>query len=186
MTQPFHFSNGQAANNVQDLMALCKQYPDEARGYLVRQDLESWLTYIGNNDFAECAANARQIDAEDRQKLEEFLNRCNFLTAPKSMNTAVTTTKIEDNPTAPESIATTTNETPQEKVFTIPDPAISKSLVVETAPKQPVAKPKTVTVTKQPVAKTAVNSSSSKSSKKPSFFHVVAKFIVSILYQNKA
>ena len=173
MTQPFHFPNGQAANDAKDLLQLCKQYPDDATGYLVRQDLEKWLAYIGDDDVAECAANARQIDVDDRQKLEEFLNRCHSLNAPKPVSTPTTETKIEENLTAPESTSTTT-ETSPEKTVTNPSPAIVESLEAATPPKPPAAK--------TPANGTAVDSEE----KKTSFFHVVAKFIVRILYRNKA
>ena len=173
MTQPFHFPNGQAANDAQDLLELCKQYPDDATGYLVRQDLEKWLAYIGNDDVAECAASARQIDVEDRQKLEEFLNRCHALTSPKPVPADVAETKIEENLTTPESTPTTI-ETPPEKTVTSPSPATTESLEEVTPPKQPAAK--------TPVKVTPVDSQE----EKPSFFHVVAKFIAKILYRNKA
>ena len=185
MTQPFHFSNGQAANNAQDLLELCKQYPEDATGYLVRQDLEKWLAYIGNDDVAECAANARQIDVEDRQKLEEFLNRCHALTTPKTVPATVTETKIAENLTAPESTPTTI-ETPPEKTVTSPAPTTTESLEAVTPPKQPAPSLETVTPPKQPVAKTPVKATAVDSQeKKPSFFHVVARFIVRILYRNK-
>ena len=173
MTQPFHFPNGQTANDAKDLLQLCKQYPDDATGYLVRQDLEKWLAYIGDDDVAECAANARQIDVDDRQKLEEFLNRCHSRTLPKPDPTPATETKIEENITASESTSTTT-ETPPEKIVTNSSPTIVESLEAATPPKPPAAK--------TPVNGTAVDSEE----KKPSFFHVVAKFIVKIFYRNKA
>ena len=186
MTQPFHFSNGQAANDVQDLLELCKQYPEDATGYLVRQDLEKWLAYIGNDDVAECAANARQIDVDDRQKLEEFLNRCHALTSPKPVPAAETETKIEENLTAPESTPTII-ETPLEKAATTPSATTTESLEAVTPPKQPAPPLETVKPSKQPAAKTPAKVTAVDSrEKKPSFFHVVARFIVRILYRNKA
>jgi hypothetical protein len=119
MTQPFHFPDGRIANNAKDLLELCEQYPDDATGFLVRQDLEKWLAYIGDYDVAECAANARQIDVSDRQKLEDFLNKCHSLTAPQPVPSAMTETKIEgeieENLSVPES-ASTTIESPQEQI----------------------------------------------------------------------
>lgn len=186
MTQPFHFPNGQAANDAQDLLELCKQYPEDATGYLVRQDLEKWLAYIGNDDVAECAANARQIDVEDRQKLEEFLNRCHALTLPKPVPAAEAETKIEENITVPESTATTI-ETPPEKTVTSPSATTTEPLEVVTPSEEAAPPLETVTSPKQPAAKTPVKATPVASQeKKPSFFHVVAKFIVRILYRNKA
>lgn len=76
MTNPFQFANGQLAYNADDLLNLCEQFPGDAIDYLVREDLEKWLAYIGQTDIAQCATNARQEAAGDRQKLEIFLNRC--------------------------------------------------------------------------------------------------------------
>ena len=59
MTEPFHFPDGRVANNAEDLLKLCEKYPDDATSFLIRQDLEKWLAYIGDYDIAECAANAR-------------------------------------------------------------------------------------------------------------------------------
>ncbi len=185
MTQPFHFPNGQAANDAKDLLELCKQYPEDATGYLVRQDLEKWLAYIGDDDVAKCATNARQIDVEDRQKLEEFLNRCHSLTTPKPLPAPVAETKIEENLTAPESISNTI-ETPPEKTVASPSPAITESLDTVTPPKQPVPPLETLTPPKKPAAKTLVKANAVGSQEKSSFFQVVAKFIVRILYRNKA
>ena len=55
MTEPFHFPDGRLANNADDLLELCQQYPDRGTDFLVRHDLENWLAYIGNYDLAECA-----------------------------------------------------------------------------------------------------------------------------------
>ena len=52
MNQPFYFPDGRLANNADDLLELCQQYPDEATDYLVREDLEKWLAYIGSYDVA--------------------------------------------------------------------------------------------------------------------------------------
>ena len=90
MTQPFYFPDGRLANNANDLLELCKQYPDDATNFLVREDLEKWLAYIGSHDVAACAANARQTDLGDRQKLEEFLTRCHALNVEKPVTTPET------------------------------------------------------------------------------------------------
>ena len=198
MNQPFNFPNGKA-NNAQDLLDLCKQYPDDAIAYLLKKDLELWLAYIGDNDFAECAANARQIDAEDRQKLEEFLNRCHSLTAPKPEPATVTETKTENTP-IPESTAIIT-ETPQEKppaeVPSAP-PTSTESTEIATPQEQPapameVVTPPQASVSEsatKPVAKSvnkpAVGSNAIDSREKPSFFQVVVKFIFSIIYRDQA
>lgn len=185
MTEPFHFPDGRVANNAEDLLKLCEQYPDDATGFLVRQDLEKWLAYIGDYDVAECAANARQIDVSDRQKLEDFLNKCHSVTAPQPVPSAVTETNIEENIEenlgVPES-ASTTIEPPQEQIA---DATIAQSEALEAAeaslaeaipPKKPAS---------DQSAKTS-NSNATNGEGKLSFFQVVAKFIVNILYRNKA
>ena len=84
MTQPFYFANGQLAHSAEDLLELCKKFPDDGTNYLVREDLEKWLTYIGKEDVARCAASARQTPQNDRQKLEDFLTRCHTLSLPET------------------------------------------------------------------------------------------------------
>lgn len=200
MNQPFNFPNGQAYD-AKELLDLCKQYPDDAIAYLLKKDLELWLAYIGNNDFAECAANARQIDAEDRQKLEEFFNRCHSLTAPEPVPAAVTETKIEESTPVSESPApestSTIPETPQEKppeVVPSNPPISTESLEVATPKEQPTPTLEVVTPPPQPAAesttkpdtKTPISSNSIDREEKPSFFQVVVKFIFSIIYRNQA
>ena len=188
MTQPFHFPNGRAANDAKDLLELCEQYPDEATGFLVRHDLENWLAYIGSYDVAECAANARQIEGEDRQKLSDFLNKCHSLTASEPVPTAVTSTDIKDNMTAPETATVTeteaaiVTETPLQGVSIeeVPAPAKPKKEAVPPQPATPEAKLAAKLASETP------DNDSSTNSEKPSFFQVVAKFIVKILYRNKA
>jgi hypothetical protein len=191
MTEPFHFPDGRVANNAEDLLKLCEQYPDDATSFLVRQDLEKWLAYIGDYDIAECAANARQIELGDRQKLEDFLNKCHSLTAPQAAPSAVTEAYIEDNLSATESTSPIT-KSPEAEVLTtevppaeqIIDPVPAKSEIPET----PVAKaiPPKKPAFLESSDKSAVNPNDTNSEKKLSFFQVVAKFIVNILYRNKA
>jgi ATP phosphoribosyltransferase regulatory subunit HisZ len=182
MTEPFHFPDGRVANNAQDLLELCEQYPDDATGFLVRQDLEKWLAYIGDYDVAECAANARQIDVSDRQKLEDFLNKCHSLTEPQLVPSAETETNLKDNLTAPES-ASTMAESPQE----IADATVAQSEALEAAETSLAeAIPPQKQISEKSATKTSVDSNATNSEKKPSFFQVVAKFIVNILYRNKA
>ena len=164
MTEPFNFPDGRVANDAKDLLELCEQYPDDATGFLVRQDLEKWLAYIGNYNFAECATNARQTDMDDRQKLEEFLSRCHSVTVADAVPKAQPETAIADNMTAPESGAVIT-EVPEAPNETPADKSLSEAVPPKTQP---------------------VVSSSPESHEKLSFFQVVAKFIVKILYRNKA
>lgn len=73
MTEPFRFSNGQLANNVEDLVKICEDYPQEGINYLNRGDLENWLTYIGAVNFSEKAKQAREASISDEEKLKQFL-----------------------------------------------------------------------------------------------------------------
>ena len=90
MTEPFYFTNGQLAYNADDLMNLCRQFPGDGIYYLMREDLEKWLAYIGNIDLAQCATKARQATVDDRQRLEKFLSQCQSATAPATPNSKTT------------------------------------------------------------------------------------------------
>jgi hypothetical protein len=233
MTQPFHFPDGRIANDAKDLLELCEQYPDDATGFLVRQDLEKWLAYIGNHEVAECAANARQIDVSDRQKLEDFLNRCHSLTSPQAvvsdtpesnleatvekgieessvtsgstlsspitsapLEPAIQTPSAQDSPLAPPLEAISTPETSTESVpvessesetFIEPVlPVFPTTPVARTAPESPASSASKTSANNSAV-KTPVNPNLTNTDEvKPSFLQVVAKFIMQILYRNKA
>jgi hypothetical protein len=214
MTQPFHFPDGRLANDAKDLLELCQQYPDDATGFLVRQDLEKWLAYIGSHDVAECAANARQIDVSDRQKLADFLNECHSLTSPPSVPPVMPETVIENKietiveeilpepasvaplpepPQAPTIQDPFPDDLPSEKTpATASAPGKSAAPTIPVLPVIPVVSVAQTTAATKPAAspnnssvKTPVNSNAANSNK-PSFFQVVAKIIVQILYRDKA
>ena len=189
MTQPFYFPDGRLANNANDLLELCKQYPDDATNFLVKEDLEKWLAYIGSHDVAACAANARQTDLGDRQKLEEFLTRCHALTAAKPVATPETSeTPQKENESVSESEAPTA--VPPEAVVATPPVAQPESVaeptplpVPETITPTPPTTPPSVTPT---AVKPPVNSNATENEEKPGFFQVVAKFIMRIFYRDQA
>ena len=204
MNQPFYFPDGRLANNADDLLELCQQYPDDATNYLVKEDLEKWLAYIGSYDLAECAVNARQTELSDRQKLEEFINNSHSITTEPVVPAAVTETQIEDNLTAPES-ASNTPDVPQEEpvddsASVATDLPLTATLTdtTEVSQEEPATEPMTATPPEKTAASlrsTSVEDSQTQSSssqetsspeEKPSFFQVIAKFIVKILYRNKA
>ena len=165
MTNPFQFSNGQQAHNAEDLLELCQQFPDDGVHYLVREDLEKWLSYIGKEDIAQCAASARQTPLDDRQKLEEFLNKCHALSSP------VTRDSIEEATEA----ASPTVETPEEhKTAPAEKPIVEEKNSQPTAPETPTAQ-----------SKSAANPTIEPTTTKPSFFKVIARLIVNILYRGK-
>ena len=195
MTQPFYFPNGQLANSAEDLLELCQQHPDEATNYLLREDLEKWLAYVGSYDLAECAVSARQTELEDRQKLEEFLSRSHSVTIAQTVPAAVTETQIKDNLTAPESASSTPDIPQEESVDDSTSAATDLPLTAtltdttempqeESATEPTTATPPERTAESLRTSSTPENSDSTE--EKPSFFQVIAKFIVKILYRNKA
>jgi hypothetical protein len=160
MTQPFQFPNGQLAYSAEDLLELCQKFPDDGVNYLVREDLEKWLAYIGKEDIAQCAANARQTLLDDHQKLAEFLNKCHALSSPASRD-------LPEKASEPEPVVE--NTAVAEPVI---EAAPESKLVVEAAPIKQDQALKSSTVPNNKEAK-------------PSFFKVVAKLIVNVLYRNK-
>ena len=162
MTNPFQFSNGQLAYSAEDLLELCQQFPDDGVNYLVREDLEKWLAYIGKEDIAECAANARQTPLEDRQKLEEFLNKCHALSSPESRDIPEPTPVAVETPVA----ETKPEPTPVVEAKQEPTPVAVETPVVGAKP-EPTPEKKSTEA-------------------KPSFFKVVAGLIVNVLYRNKS
>ena len=156
MTQPFQFSNGQLAHNADDLLQLCQEFPDDGTNYLVKEDLEKWLSYIGKDDIAQCATNARQTALEDRQKLEEFLDKCHALSSPAIEDSASETF------TDSEEVANETN------VAEIKSEATSKPQQKESQNKE-----------QEP----SISPTSNK--RKPSFFRIIARLIVNVLYRHK-
>ena len=218
MTQPFYFPDGRLAHNAEDLLELCQQDPDAGTNFLVKQDLEQWLAYIGSYELAECAAEARQTELEDRQKLEEFINRSHSLTRLQAVPAAVTQTPIAQNLTAPESAG----EQPEETVDTSTADRATEASVDESKQlaavesmlsenqqeslESPMSTPEQTTKpaveeskqlaqvesklqNKSEAVSTATpdkTTSESETEEKLSFFQVVAKFIVKILYRNKA
>lgn len=111
MTQPFQFSNGQQAHSAEDLLELCQQFPDDGTNYLVREDLEKWLAYIGKEDIAQCARGARQTDQGDRQKLEDFLSKCHALSSPETKPVSESS-EVETTPVATVSTPPTPSASP--------------------------------------------------------------------------
>ncbi len=160
MTQPFQFSNGQLAHNADDLLQLCQQFPDDGTNYLVREDLEKWLSYIGKDDIAQCATNARQTALEDRQKLEEFLDKCHALSSSAIEHSASETS------TDSEEVAKETN------VAEVKSEATSKPQQVDA-----------VKGSKNKEQEPSISPTSN--GRKPSFFRIIARLIVNVLYRHK-
>ena len=75
MTEPFKFADTQV-NSIEDLLKLCQQFPDEAINYLMREDFEKWLAYVGKTDLANYAQQARQSSVSNEEKLQLFIANC--------------------------------------------------------------------------------------------------------------
>ena len=165
MTQPFQFANGQLAHSAEDLLKLCQQFPADGINYLIREDLEKWLSYIGQEDIAQCAANARQTPLEDRQKLEEFLTKCHSLSFSKT-ETPVEASLSQTTPVA--------EETPVEASLSQTTPIAEETTVEADRP--------TVVETPSP---TIESESSNSTEAKPSFFRAIARLILNVLYRNQ-
>ncbi len=163
MTEPFYFADDQLAYSAEDLLELCRKFPDDGSNYLVREDLEKWLTYIGKEDIAQCAASARQTALDSRQKLDEFLAKCHALSSvdAESASEAVQSTTVEE--TKPEPTATET--TPAK-----PEPTV-QAVATKTTPAKP-----------EPTVQSSASDSTKKS---PTFFRAIARLVVNVLYRNK-
>ena len=149
MTQPFYFSDGSSAHNAQELLDLCLQHPDDATNFLVRQDLEKWLAYVGSYELAECATNARQNELEDRQKLEEFLNKSHSITSSKPIPAAVPGMQNSDLVTKVTSDENLEEITKAENIISSP-PNQADEPVVDRGKDTKVAKDTTVAETSSP------------------------------------
>ncbi|BAZ43577.1 hypothetical protein NIES4102_05780 [Chondrocystis sp. NIES-4102] len=160
MIQPFEFPNGQLVYNAEDLLELCKQFPVDATNYLIREDLEKWLVYIGKNDLAQCALDARQAAVEDRQKLEEFLDKCHLLSLPQLEDTI----PEPFQQAMPEEIEATANEPVEKPIETIPLNDLSP------------------TVTKSIPKSASASVSSDDTQHKPTFLQVMITVLIKILY----
>ena len=83
MTEPFIFSNGQVAHSAEDLIEICQQSPEDSLGYLLREDFEKWLAYIGAEEVAKYATEARQADVTDEQKINLLISKTQPQTEPE-------------------------------------------------------------------------------------------------------
>lgn len=88
MSEPFIFASNQVYN-VEDLLQLCQQFPDEAVNYLLREDFEKWLAYIGKTNLATYAAQARQASVSNKDKLQLFIKSCQETKTNVSINQPV-------------------------------------------------------------------------------------------------
>lgn len=182
MTQPFQFPNGQLAYNADDLIALCQQFPDDGTNYLVREDLEKWLAYIGKNEIAQCATSARQTGFTDRQKLENFLHKCHSLSSPQIPEVAtiekmVSEKKETKEKTSQSVVIENKVNTPVENIQ--PLKVIKKTSENKSLAEKPNLEPPAKTQTKIPITSSNVRE------EKPSFFQLVAGLVINVLYRDR-
>ena len=113
MTEPFRFSNGQLAYNVQDLIGVCQQSPDEGIEYLKRGDFENWLAYIGQGELSKKVQEVRHASLSDEDKLKKFLAT---LEPPKPKQSTPTPPKPTST-TVKEEISTPETDNPVSKLL---------------------------------------------------------------------
>ena len=78
MRQPFRFTNGQSAINVEQLIEICEKFPTDGIYHLNREDFERWLNYIGETELGEKAKQARLASVSDEEALQQFLTSYKF------------------------------------------------------------------------------------------------------------
>ena len=142
MTEPFNFSNGQSASTVEELISLCQESPAESLGYLMREDFERWLDYIGESDFAAKARQIRQASLPDSDRIKQFIAQCQSISVPSQKSSPTTTTPDANKSEA--TVATTATKAPAATT-------VAKVPAATTAAKVPA----TSTATKVPAASTA-------------------------------
>ncbi len=147
MTEPFKFSDGQLAYTIEELISICQKSPSESLEYLMREDFEKWLDYIGKSDLAAKARQVRQASLSDGDRIKQFITQCQGVSistkelSPKTPTSDVSKPKVPTPSTAVE----TTTAAPATEVT-----APSTAAKVPAAP--PVAK---VPTAKVPTASTA-------------------------------
>ncbi|MEM8719368.1 MAG: GTPase [Cyanobacteria bacterium P01_G01_bin.39] len=71
--EPFIFHSGYKAFNPEDLIRECTLNSSEGIFFLKNGDFENWFNYIGRNDFAEIASNARLNSDPNGKFLDSFI-----------------------------------------------------------------------------------------------------------------
>ena len=74
--KPFIFRNGEQAFSIAELLNIAQKLPQEGIYFLMSEDFEKWLKYIGQNGFAEVAASARQSPYTPEPRLHHFVQTC--------------------------------------------------------------------------------------------------------------
>ena len=151
MTEPFKFSDGQLAYTAEELFSFCQESPAKSLEYLMREDFEKWLDYIGKSDLAAKARQVRQASLSDSDRIKQFITQCQGVSISTKELSPKTPTSDVSKPEVPEPSAAveTTTAAPATEV-TAPSPA-AKVPEPSTAAKIPAAP----TAAKVPTASTA-------------------------------
>jgi GTP-binding protein EngB required for normal cell division len=75
--EPFVFRSGQKASTAEELIELCDSMHEDSIYYLLRQDFEKWLAYIGNEELSSFATQARVSSEVAEESLHRFIAECN-------------------------------------------------------------------------------------------------------------
>ncbi|MGK7958145.1 MAG: hypothetical protein AB4063_23250 [Crocosphaera sp.] len=98
MPEPFRFSSGHLAYNVQDLIGVCHQSPQEVIYYLKRGDFEKWLAYIGETAIAKKVEEVSKLSVTDEELLKQFIQVLDPPETPKNPPTSPPEKTIADSP----------------------------------------------------------------------------------------
>ncbi|MGF1492108.1 MAG: hypothetical protein ACFBSC_06590 [Microcoleaceae cyanobacterium] len=74
--EPFVFRDGQRAFTPEELLKICVLMPQEGIYFLKREDFEKWFEYIGQDQLARLAREARLASEIDEQRLSKFIQDC--------------------------------------------------------------------------------------------------------------
>ncbi len=98
MPEPFRFSSGHLAYNVQDLIGVCHQSPQEVIYYLKRGDFEKWLAYIGETAIAKKVEEVSKLSVTDEELLKQFIKVLEPPEPEQSSPTSPPEKTISDSP----------------------------------------------------------------------------------------
>jgi hypothetical protein len=71
--EPFYFSDGSSALNLNQFIELCKKFENESEQYLMNRDFENWLEYFGEKKLAKEIKKIR-LDEQNIDKFKKFIN----------------------------------------------------------------------------------------------------------------
>ncbi|HEU5370099.1 MAG TPA: protein kinase, partial [Ktedonobacterales bacterium] len=87
----FVFRNGQQARSVDELIALSRQFPQEAEEHLYAGRYEAWLRTLGERKLAKVAHNVVASKSNHAQGLDEFLRQLDPTGSAPGVSGAATT-----------------------------------------------------------------------------------------------